>query len=60
MTQAQTHPASSGPASAQVIDLADATTDPLLKLVLQQLDDDQAQEVVTIDLEGKSLSLIHI
>ena len=60
MTQAQTHPASSGPASAQVIDLADATTDPLLKLVLQHLDDDQAQEVVTIDLEGKSSIADHM
>ena len=60
MTQAQTHPASSGPASAQVIDLDDATTDPLLKLVLQQLDDDQAQEVVTIDLEGKSSIADHM
>ena len=60
MTQAQTHPASSGPASAQDIDLADATTDPLLKLVLQQLDDDQAQEVVTIDLEGKSSIADHM
>jgi len=60
MTQAQTHPASSGPVSAQVIDLADATTDPLLKLVLQQLDDDQAQEVVTIDLEGKSSIADHM
>jgi ribosome-associated protein len=60
MTQAQTHPASSGPASAQVIDMADATTDPLLKLVLQQLDDDQAQEVVTIDLEGKSSIADHM
>ena len=54
MTQAHTNPPASGTASAQVVDLADATTDPLLKLVLQQLDDDQAQEVVTIDLEGKS------
>ena len=60
MTQAQTHPASSGPASAQVIDLVDAITDPLLKLVLQQLDDDQAQEVVTIDLEGKSSIADHM
>ncbi|MAG40889.1 MAG: ribosome silencing factor RsfS, partial [Erythrobacteraceae bacterium] len=53
MTQAQTSPASSGTASAKVIALADAKSDPLLKLVLEQLDDDQAQEVVTIDLEGK-------
>ncbi|KHK89738.1 ribosome silencing factor [Novosphingobium malaysiense] len=28
--------------------------DPLLTLVLQSLDDDQAQDLVTIDLEGKS------
>lgn len=28
--------------------------DPLLSLVLQSLDDDQAQEIVTIDLDGKS------
>ena len=40
--------------------LADASTAPrpapasLLDLVLQSLDDDQAQEVVTIPLEGKS------
>ncbi|MBH0111500.1 ribosome silencing factor [Novosphingobium sp. YJ-S2-02] len=28
--------------------------DPLLALVMQSLDDDQAQDLVTIDLEGKS------
>ncbi|MFT4057559.1 MAG: ribosome silencing factor [Novosphingobium sp.] len=28
--------------------------DPLLNLVLSSLDDDQAQELVTIDLDGKS------
>ncbi|WP_395334211.1 ribosome silencing factor [Novosphingobium sp. BL-8H] len=28
--------------------------DPQLALVLQSLDDDQAQDIVTIDLEGKS------
>jgi ribosome-associated protein len=33
---------------------------PLLDLVLQQLDDDQAQEVVTIDLEGKSSIADHM
>ena len=60
MTQAHTNPPASGTASAQVVDLADATTDPLLKLVLQQLDDDQAQEVVTIDLEGKSSIADHM
>lgn len=60
MTQAHTGPASSGTEPAQVINLADATTDPLLTLVLQQLDDDQAQEVVTIDLEGKSSIADHM
>ena len=34
--------------------MVDAAHDPLLALVLQQLDDDQAQDVVTIDLEGKT------
>ncbi|MFW2447481.1 MAG: ribosome silencing factor [Qipengyuania pacifica] len=60
MTQAQTSPALSGTASAKVIALADAKSDPLLKLVLEQLDDDQAQEVVTIDLEGKSSIADHM
>ncbi len=60
MTQARTSPASSGTASAKVIALADAKSDPLLKLVLEQLDDDQAQEVVTIDLEGKSSIADHM
>ena len=60
MTQAQTGPATSGNASAPVISMADAKTDPLLALVLQQLDDDQAQEVVTIDLEGKSSIADHM
>ena len=60
MTQAQTSPASSGTASAKVIAMADAKSDPLLKLVLEQLDDDQAQEVVTIDLEGKSSIADHM
>ena len=60
MTLAQTSPASSGPASARGIGLAAAETDPLLALVLQQLDDDQAQDVVTIDLEGKSSIADHM
>lgn len=50
MPQAQTEPASTGttpPASL----LAE---DPQLALVLQSLDDDQAQDIVTIDLQGKS------
>ncbi|MBX7482289.1 ribosome silencing factor [Qipengyuania qiaonensis] len=60
MTQAHISPATAGTATAQVIALADAKTDPLLKLVLQQLDDDQAQEIVTIDLEGKSSIADHM
>lgn len=54
MTQAHTNPASSGTDTAKVVRMADANDDPLLSLVLKQLDDDQAQEIVTIDLEGKT------
>ena len=60
MTQAHTNPATAGTSPARVVDMADATKDPLLKLVLLQLDDDQAQEVVTIDLEGKSSIADHM
>lgn len=60
MTQAHTDPAKAGTASAKVIHMADAGQDPLLALVLQQLDDDQAQEVVTIDLAGKSSIADHM
>lgn len=60
MTQAQSIPASAGSNSAQVIDLSDANLDPLLKLVLTQLDDDQAQDIVTIDLKGKSSIADHM
>ena len=54
MTQAHTDPAVSGTGSAKVIRMTDADKKELLDFVLKQLDDDQAQEVVTIDLEGKS------
>ncbi|MDG5752098.1 ribosome silencing factor [Qipengyuania sp. XHP0211] len=37
-----------------------ADTDPLLDLVLAQLDDDQAQDVVSIPLEGKSSIADHM
>jgi len=60
MTQAHTRPADAGQASAQVIRLAKADTDALLALVLQQLDDDQAQDVVSIPLEGKSSIADHM
>lgn len=54
MTQAHTDPAASGTTSAKVIRMTDADKQELLDFVLKQLDDDQAQEVVTIDLAGKS------
>jgi len=60
MTQAQSIPSSAGSNPAQVIDLSDANLDPLLKLVLTQLDDDQAQDIVTIDLKGKSSIADHM
>jgi len=60
MTQAQSIPASAGSNPAQVIDLSDANLEPLLKLVLTQLDDDQAQDIVTIDLKGKSSIADHM
>lgn len=50
MPQAQIQPASTGNPPLAMVE----SDDPLLALVLQSLDDDQAQEIVTIDLEGKS------
>ncbi|GMM91766.1 ribosome silencing factor [Qipengyuania sp. MTN3-11] len=58
MPQAQAHPAQAEP--ARVLPLTKAGTAPLLDLVLQHLDDDQAQEIVTIDLEGKSSIADHM
>jgi ribosome-associated protein len=58
MTQAQTLSAAAD--TAQVPSMHSDGTDPLLDLVLQHLDDDQAQEVVTIDLEGKSSIADHM
>ena len=62
MTPAHSIPASAGLAAAQP--LADAATakdsGALLALVLQQLDDDQAQDVVAIDLAGKSSIADHM
>ncbi|MCA0903496.1 ribosome silencing factor [Qipengyuania aquimaris] len=60
MTQAHTNPASSGTDTAKVVRMVDAKDDPLLSLVLKQLDDDQAQEIVTIDLEGKTSIADHM
>lgn len=58
MTQAHPLPAAAGARS--VSPLHDGDKDALLGLVLKQLDDDQAQDVVTIDLEGKSSIADHM
>ncbi|CDO34632.1 MULTISPECIES: ribosome silencing factor [unclassified Novosphingobium] len=50
MPQAQIQPATTGATPPAMVD----SDDPQLALVLQSLDDDQAQDLVTIDLEGKS------
>ena len=54
MNQAQTRPA-----KAAVVPLA-AGKQPLLEMVLESLDDDQAQDVVSIPLEGKSSIADHM
>ena len=51
MTQAQTQPAEAGDQAAP---LPFAEPGSLHALVLQSLDDDQAQEIVSIPLEGKT------
>lgn len=51
MTNVQPLPAFAGPAASAA---ASAAPGSLLDTVLQSLDDDQAQDVVTIPLEGKS------
>jgi ribosome-associated protein len=55
MNQAHTNPAPAGlsPQAAGTPPVS-AETESLLALVLQSLDDDQATDVVTIPLEGKS------
>ncbi len=58
MTQAQSLPAAAG--TRIVLPLHDGGEGALLSLVLKQLDDDQAQDVVTIDLEGKSSIADHM
>ena len=62
MTQAQSQPAAAGPdRSASVPPMVDKGDDQeLLALVLQQLDDDQAQDLVTIPLAGKSSIADHM
>lgn len=58
MTQA--HPQSATADGKSVSPLHRKDEDALLGLVLQQLDDDQAQDVVIIDLEGKSSIADHM
>jgi len=64
MTQAQTQPqtpSSAAPIRNMPTMPKDSTaSDSLHKLVLSQLDDDQAQEVVSIPLEGKSSVADHM
>ena len=58
MTMAQTSAAQA--AGSKVLPLDEGNSQSLLDLVLQHLDDDQAQDVVTIDLEGKSSIADHM
>jgi ribosome-associated protein len=59
MNQAQPLPAAAG-ASADPMPQADGSADRLHEIVLAQLDDDQAQEVVSIPLAGKSSIADHM
>ena len=59
MHQAQSSSAPAG-ASRGVMPQADTASDRLLALVLGQLDDDQAQELVAIPLAGKSSIADHM
>ena len=52
-------PASAIPSSAAAL-LADAVPGSLHALILQSLDDDQAQEIISIPLEGKSTIADHM
>jgi ribosome-associated protein len=56
MNQAQSQPAAAGAAAPPIA----AEQDSLHALVLDSLDDDQAQEVVSIPLEGKSTIADHM
>ena len=56
MNQAQTQPASTGAAALPIAD----DPDSLHALVLQSLDDDQAQDVASIPLEGKTAIADHM
>lgn len=56
MNQAQSQPAKSGAAALSIV----PEPESLLPMVLESLDDDQAQEVVHIPLEGKSSIADHM
>jgi ribosome-associated protein len=56
MTQGQTQPVAAGTAAIAISD----DPDPLLALVLKSLDDDQAQEITSIPLEGKTTIADHM
>jgi ribosome-associated protein len=60
MNQAQTQPAPAGAAAPAPASSVAAEQDSLHALVLTSLDDDQAQEVVSIPLEGKSTIADHM
>jgi ribosome-associated protein len=61
MNQAQSMSAASDTtAKAPVVAKAEKSADALHDLVMAQLDDDQAQDIVTIPLEGKSSIADHM
>jgi ribosome-associated protein len=60
MNQAQSQPAATGPAAPAPASPVAAEQDSLHALVLSSLDDDQAQDVVSIPLEGKSTIADHM
>ena len=55
--QASTAPSHS---AAKALTMTEDRSDALHALVMQQLDDDQAQDIVTIDLDGKSSMADHM
>lgn len=55
MNQAHTQPVATGAAAA-----IDRDREPLLAMVLDSLDDDQAQDIVSIELRGKSSIADHM
>ncbi|MEM8724067.1 MAG: ribosome silencing factor [Pseudomonadota bacterium] len=60
MTQAQSASVNSGASTNVAVMAADMPPHELHDLVMSQLDDDQAQEVVSIPLEGKSSIADHM